>query len=113
MMQPSRGDIWLIDLEPTRGHEQGGQRPALVVSVDPFNHGPADLIVVLPITSRSKAIPFHVELSPPEGGLRVPSYVKCEDIRSVAKERLYQRWGAVSQTTIESVEDRLRILLGL
>lgn len=113
MAQPSRGEIWLVNLEPVRGHEQGGQRPALVLSVDLFNQGPADLVVVLPITSKAKGIPFHVEMLPPEGGVKVASYVKCEDIRSVARERLQRRWGAVSPATIESVEDRLRILLGL
>ena len=49
---PSRGEIWMVDLNPTRGHEQAGVRPALVVSVDTFNHGPAGLAVVLPVTSR-------------------------------------------------------------
>jgi len=46
---PSRGDVWLIDLNPTRGHEQAGVRPALVLSEDTFNHGPAGLSVLLPI----------------------------------------------------------------
>jgi len=84
-----------------------------VVSVDPFNHGPAGLVVLLPLTSVAKAIPLHVEVNPPEGGLNVRSFVKCEDVRSVAKERLSQRWGKVSEATLGAVEDRLRILLGL
>ena len=48
---PSRGEIWMVDLNSARGHEQAGVRPALVVSVDTFNHGPAGLAVVLPVTS--------------------------------------------------------------
>jgi mRNA interferase MazF len=84
-----------------------------VVSVDPFNHGPAGLVVLLPLTSIGKGIPFHVELNPPEGGVKVKSFIKCEDIRSVAKERLSRRWGMVSGTTLTAIEDRLRILLGL
>jgi len=43
--KPARGEIWLVDLNPTRGHEQAGKRPALVVSVDLFNFGPAELVV--------------------------------------------------------------------
>ncbi|NLJ36638.1 MAG: type II toxin-antitoxin system PemK/MazF family toxin, partial [candidate division WS1 bacterium] len=39
--KPSRGDIWMLDLDPTRGHEQAGKRPGLIVSADPLNHGPA------------------------------------------------------------------------
>ncbi len=111
--KPSRGEIWLVDLDPTRGHEQAGKRPALIVSVDPFNHGPAGLAVVLPLTTRSKGIPLHVEVSPPEAGLKERSYIKCEDVRSVSAERFSRRWGAVAAPTIAAVEDRLRILLGL
>ena len=113
MPEPSRGEVWMVDLNPSRGHEQAGVRPGLLVSVDLFNHGPAGLIVVLPLTSVAKGIPFHVELNPPEGGVKVKSFIKCEDIRSGAKERLAHRWGRISGTTMAAVEDRLRILLGL
>lgn len=111
--EPQRGEIWMVDLDPTRGHEQAGRRPALVLSTTPFNQGPAGLIVVLPITSKDKHIPLHVRVSPPEGGLQSVSFVKCEDIRSVAVERLARRWGAVSAATLAEVEDRVRILLEL
>ena len=111
--QPSRGEIWLVDLNPARGHEQAGKRPALVVSVDLFNSGPAGLMVVLPITTKEKGIPFHVEIYPPEGGLKEKSFIKCEDIRSISKERLLLRIGMVSLPTMEAVEDRIRILLNL
>ncbi len=49
----------------------------------------------------------------PEGGLEQKSFIKCEDVRSVARERLTSRLGAVPSKTLASVEDRLRILLGL
>lgn len=111
--KPSRGQIWLVDLNPTLGHEQAGRRPALVVSVDPFNHGPAQLVVVLPLTTRDKRIPFHVEVKPPEGGLRQPSFIKCEDVRSVSTLRLFESWGTISAQTMAQVEDRLCILLAL
>ncbi|KLU61151.1 mRNA interferase endoA [Peptococcaceae bacterium CEB3] len=112
-MNPLRGDIWLVDLNPVRGHEQAGTRPALILSVNLFNSGPAGLVVVIPITTRSKGIPFHVEVHPPEGGLTSTSYIKCEDIRSVSKNRLANRLGALSSATIELVEDRIQILLSL
>lgn len=110
---PSRGEIWMVDLNPTRGHEQAGVRPALVVSVDTFNHGPAGLAVVLPVTSRAKGIALHVPVDPPEAGLTMRSFVKTEDMRSVAVERLTRRLGQVSDATMAQVEDRLRILLDL
>ena len=111
--EPCRGQVWMVNLDPTRGHEQSGMRPALVVSVDQFNHGPADLIVLLPISKQAKGIPFHVEVTPPEGGLAMRSFIKCEDIRSIAKERLHRHCGQVSKATLEAIEDRLRILLSL
>lgn len=82
-----------------------------MVSTDRFNHGPAGLVVVLPLTSRAKGIPLHVEVQPPEGGVRERSFVKPEDIRSIATERLGERWGAVSSGTLAAVEGRLRVLL--
>lgn len=111
MPDPSRAEVWLVDLNPTRGHKQAGRRPGLVVSVDPFNHGPVGLVVVLPITTRAKGVPFHVSIDPPEAGLKVRSFIKCEDVRSMAKERLVRRLGAISAATMDAVEDRLRILL--
>lgn len=113
MTRISRGEIWLADLNPVRGHEQAGKRPCLVISVDLFNQGASGLIIVLPITSKKKAIPFHVEVSPPEGGLKVRSFIKTEDVRSISLERLEKCLGIVSFTTLTAVEERLRILMGL
>lgn len=63
MYEPSRGEVWLVDLNPVRGHEQTGRRPSLVISVDGFNYGPAGLVVIIPITTKAKGIPFHVIVS--------------------------------------------------
>lgn len=113
LSKPLRGQIWLVDLNPTRGHEQAGKRPCLIISVDLFNQGASGLALVLPITSKDKGIPFHVEVNPEEGGLTQQSFIKCEDIRSISIERLSDLWGVVSTNTMLMVEDRLRILLGL
>jgi mRNA interferase MazF len=110
---PARGEVWLADLDPTRGHEQAGKRPVLVISEDPFNQSRAGLVVVLPITSTLRPIPFRVRLTPPEGGLKVESAVLCEAVRSVSKDRLLTRFGSVKADSMAIVEDRLRILLGL
>lgn len=109
-MEPSRGEVWLLSLDPSKGREQGGTRPGLVISTDSFNHGPADLVVLLPITSKRKGIPFHVAVTAPEGGLSIASFVKCEDVRSVSKQRLQRRLGRVSPATLAQVLDRLAIL---
>lgn len=85
----------------------------LVVSVDAFNQSRAELVVIIPITSTLRPIPFHVVVQPPEGGLTNPSALLCEAVRSVSKDRLVTRWDAVSASTMSQVEDRLRILLRL
>jgi mRNA interferase MazF len=110
---PARGEVWLADLSPTRGHEQAGRRPVLVVSEDLFNRGPAGLAIVLPMTSSVRDVPSHVPISPPEGGVGSRTAILCEAVRSVSVERLVARWGAVDRQTMSAVEDRLRMLLRL
>ena len=111
--EPSRGDVWDLGLDPARGHEQAGVRPALIVSVDIFNEGLAELVVVIPITRTQRRVRWHVQANPPEGGLVSESFIQCESVRSVSKTRLKRLRGRVSANTMLQVEDRLRILLGL
>jgi len=113
MTTPLRGEVWLVDLNPTRGRAQAGKRPVLVVSTNGFNKSPADLVVIAPITSKDKSIPWHVALQPPEGGTKSRSFIMCEAVRSVSHDRLAQRWGAVTTATMNEVGDRLRILFDL
>jgi mRNA interferase MazF len=110
---PRRGEVWLMNLAQTVGHEQTGRRPAVIISEDVFNSGPAGLVILLPITSTLRSIPSQVPLSPPDGGLDRESAVLCEAIRSVSHRRLVRRLGPVSAARLRLVEDVLRILLGL
>lgn len=111
---PSRGEIWSADLDPTRGHEQAGTRPVLILSADTYNRGPAGLVTVLPITRTDRRIPIHVALEPPEGGVTTRSIVLCDALRSIATTRLVgQPWGRVSPATMRLVEDAVRLLLDL
>ena len=113
-VNPSRGEVWRVDLHPPVGHEQGGVRPALIVSVDQFNHGAADLVVVLPITKKDKGIASHVRVAPgPTNGLDVVSYIKCEEVRCVSKRRLSKYIGSTDSKTMQEVEYRVAIILGL
>lgn len=113
MIAPNRGDIWSVTLDPTKGHEQSGTRPCMVISANKFNHGPADLAVVIPVTSRYKKIASHVKVVAGEAGLDEDSYIKCEEVRCVTKERFGRFWGRVTPNTIAAVEQWVRVVLGL
>jgi mRNA interferase MazF len=110
---PSRGEIWDVNFDPVIGREQAGARPAVIVSVDLFNEGPADLVVAIPLTRTLRKIRWHVSVSPPEGGLSAQSYIQCENVRSISKARLRRPRGRVSEATLEEIDKRLRILLDL
>ena len=112
-LEPSRGDVWDLSFDPTIGHEQAGARPALIVSVDIFNEGPAGLVVAIPLTRTQRKVRWHVPVLAPEGGLASESFIQCENVWSVSKQRLKRRRGRVSEGTMQQVEDRLRILMGL
>ena len=103
----------MFDPNPVRGHEQGNRRPALIVSTDLYNQGPANLVVVVPMTTRDRRIPLWVKIDPPEGGISEVSFAMCDAVRSVSTERLDRRLGSVERLTLAAVEDRLRIVLEL
>jgi|SRR5271157_1317943 len=111
--KPVRGEIWDVNLDPVLGHEQGGRRPVLVVSVDQFNQGPSGLVIVVPITSKDKRIRSQVAIEAGEGGLNTRSFAMCEAVRSVSLERLSGRRGVVSPETMAKVAYCLQVLLGI
>src|ERR1700684_1246153 len=81
-----RGEIWFFNPDPTVGREQKKPRPCLILSVDTYNNGPADLLIILPLTSKKKSIPSHIEVK--LSGHKDASYVMCDQIRCISKERL-------------------------
>jgi len=107
---PSYRDVWFADLGAPVGHEQGFQRPALVVSPDQFNHGSAGLVIVVPLTTTARGVPLHVLVEPPEGGLRERSFAMCEQVRSLSRERLVDVWGRARPETLREIVMRLRLL---
>jgi mRNA interferase MazF len=112
--KPSRGEAWFVNLDPVIGHEQAKLRPCLVISHDTFNHGPASLHIVLPMTSKKKNNPFHVPLEWLEGGSDIESFILCDQIRTVSRQRFRGKMlGIVTQETIEKIECILGILLNI
>jgi|SRR6185312_1514173 len=78
-----RGEIWLVGLDPTHGHEQKGRRPVLIVSTEPFNRV-TRVPIVLPITtggSFARTAGFAVSLS--GTGIRTTGVVRCDQPRAL------------------------------
>ena len=89
-------DLWLVDFgEPYPG-EPASYRPALILG-PPDTFGPGfPFVIVAPLTATRRGLSLHVELdASPETGLDVTSYVQCELIRSINRNRLLHRLGAV------------------
>lgn len=111
---PSRGEVWFVNLDPTKGHEQAGARPVVIISTDAFNHGPSGLTVVVPLTRTERNVPLHVRVDPPEGGLSEVSIAMCDQLRTISRDRFRGAGrGFLSPDTMAEIEDRIRILLDL
>jgi mRNA interferase MazF len=106
-----RWDLFRVDLDPVAGSEQGGHRPALIISDDRFNqHFP--IVTVLPLTrargKRRRVYPFEVPLYPGIAGNPEESIVMPQQIRTVSKTRLGRRLGRLTDRAVRSrVERRL------
>ncbi len=110
---PRRGEIWLVALGAGRAGEPGKTRPAVVVSVDELSTGtPADLIVVVPLSSSQAPSALRVEVAPTSGVDR-PSLAICKAVRAVVASRLMRRIGSVEPVTIEQIETALALILGI
>ena len=111
--KPVRGEVWDVNLDPVLGHEQGGKRPALVVSVNEFNQGPSGLVTVVSIPSRDRGVRSRVAIEAGEAGLKTRSFAMSEALRSISLERMTRRRGMVSPETMEKGEYCMRVILGI
>lgn len=108
-----RGEVWLANLDEITKEVALRARLVMIVSTNRFNNGPADLLIVLPLTTRDHGIASHVKISPPEGGANKQSFILCEHIQSIQRDRLIKKLGIVGSDTIKKVDDRLCVLLDL
>jgi mRNA interferase MazF len=110
-----RGEIWLINLDPTVGAEIQKTRPAVIVSDDAV--GILPLKVIVPITEwkgRYAIAPWLVRLDPDsENGLDKPSAADAFQVRSVAQERFNKQLGRVSDQAMQEITSALAIVLSI
>ena len=113
-----RGEIRLVDLEPVLGNEANNRRPAVIVSNDRANSMAARLgrgvVTVVPVTSNTdRVFPFQALLPAAATGLRVDSKAQCEQVRSIAVERLGAVLGQAPADVMDTLDDALRLHLQL
>lgn len=108
-----RGEIWLVSLDPTSGHEQQGVRPVLIVSPDPFNKL-TRTPVVLPITTGGRFARrqgFAVSLD--DAGTRTVGIIRCDQLRALdLTARSGKRLETIPEPIMEDVLARLAAILG-
>lgn len=109
-----RGEVYYADLDPVIGSEQGGMRPVLIIQNDLGNRF-SPTVIVLPLTSKVNKTPLrtHVPLLPPQGGVRKPSIILCEQVRTLEKVRLTRKLGVLSPEKMALVEKALAAAVGV
>ena len=108
-----RGEIYIADLDPVVGSEQGGERPVLVIQNNLGNkHSPT--VIVLAITSRfhkKRHLPTHVPIE--RGDLSKNSIALAEQVRTIDKSRLIHYVGRASKETMDFVDNALKVSMGV
>jgi mRNA interferase MazF len=103
-----------VRLDPVEGSEQGGTRPALVISPDLINeHSPVILVAAITSRKTERIYAFEAVVEPPDGGMTQRSKVLLTHLRSVDKRRLRGTYGSIGDETMRSVEEALKVATGL
>lgn len=113
---PKRGELYWVDWSPARGSEQSGRRPAVVVQSDAGNGSVSyPNTIVVAVSTKGREIPLHVRLRPTKRiGLLETSFVKCEQVFTVSKERLSpDPIGRLDDRELREVDAALLLSLGL
>ena len=106
-------ELWLVDFGGPYPGEPAHHRPALVVGPPDVFGSAFPFVIVLPLTTSQRGLSFHVEVeATSETGLAEMSYVQCELVRSVNRNRLVHQLGMIDIEGSRRVTDVLRMLLG-
>ena len=106
-----RGELRWADLDPTRGREQAGQRPVLVVSQDVFNER-SGTVIAMALTSQPQRAGFPLTLELTSARLPKRSWVKISQIRTLSVERIGKRLGRVTPEQLDQVVEGLNEIVG-
>jgi mRNA interferase MazF len=107
---PRRGSVHWVDFNPTRGSEQSGRRPAVIVSSDALNRH-STVVTVVPATSRLAKKVYPHEVVVDSSVLR--GRILCGQLRTISKERLEREMGALTHDELRSVDRALKLALDI
>ena len=106
-----QGEIWFADLNPTKGSEQSGKRPVIIISGDTLNDA-LPIVIVVPITSKIKSYPTCVLLlANKTNGLPKDSEAIPFQVRAIAKNRLTKQIGHLSKEELREILKGLFLVL--
>ena len=110
---PRRGEVWLVNFDPSIGAEIRKTRPALIIQNDIGNENSPVTIVAAITSTLKKPYPFQVFLNAGEAGLDVDCVATLNQIRSVDRARLLRRLGSVQGNTMRKVDQAIMVSLGI
>lgn len=113
-MEVKRGDIVLVDLDPTKGSEQGKTRPTLIIQNDIGNKYSPTTIVAPLTSSYQKIYPMNVEVKSDDTNLQKDSVILLNQIVTVDIEaRIIKKLGTLSKSKMKEVDKAIEVSLGL
>lgn len=109
----NRGDVYLVDFEPSVGAEIRKKRPAMIISCDEANKH-LRTVMVIPFSSKTeKVYPFEVLVSKEQSGLNIDSKLKIPQMRAVDKARLLKYIGTLNDELLSDIEKAIRLHLAM
>lgn len=106
-----RGEIRWADLNPVKGHEQGGKRPVLILSQDVFNQR-SGTVIAMAITSQPQRAGFPLTLEINSAKTAKRSWVKISQIRTLSTERIGRKIGLISPEELSAVIEGFNEITG-
>jgi mRNA interferase MazF len=106
-----RGDIVWANLDPVRGHEQGGQRPVVVISDDVFN-ARSETVIAMAVTGQPQRAGFPLTMELTRAKMPKPSWVKISQVRTLSVQRLGKKLGRLPPEDIDQLIDGLNEIVG-
>lgn len=106
-----RGDVVWADLRPTRGKEQSGSRPVLVLSQDVFNLR-SGTVIAMALTSKPQRAGFPLTFELSTKGITKKAWVKISQVRTLSVERLGKKIGSVTANELDQIIEGLNEIIG-